>query len=119
MRLFSQIVTELLALRGHTVDVYEARPKPGGLLYYGIPGFKLEKDAIEALVQRIEKLGIFFICNTRVNDPGQPTVEDLLASYDAVLLAIGAGVPSTMGIPGEEYATLTVESHFEAVLASN
>ena len=46
-------------------------------------------------------------------------MEDLLASYDAVLLAIGAGVPSTMVIPGEEYATLTVGAHFEAVLASN
>ncbi len=93
---------ELLALRGHTVDVYEAWPKPGGLLYYGIPGFKLEKDTIEALVNRIEKLGVVFICNTRVNDPGQPSVHDLLASYDAVMLAIGAGIPSTMGIPGED-----------------
>ncbi|RME83119.1 MAG: NAD(P)-dependent oxidoreductase [Caldilineae bacterium] len=93
---------EVLALRGHSVDVYEAWPKPGGLLYYGIPCFKLEKDKVVALVERIEKLGVRFICNTRINAPGQPSVDDLLAQYDAVLLAIGSGVPATMGIEGED-----------------
>ncbi|MCO6449832.1 MAG: NAD(P)-dependent oxidoreductase [Caldilineales bacterium] len=95
-------VAELLALRGHSVDVYEAWPKPGGLLYYGIPGFKLEKPAVVALIERIEALGVRFICNTRINDPGQPSVDDLLNRYDAVLLAIGAGIPSVMRIEGED-----------------
>ena len=93
---------ELLALNGHSVDVYDAWPKPGGLLHYGIPGFKLEKDKIEALIARIEKVGVRFICNTRVNDPGQPSVDDLIEDYDAVLLAIGAGITATMGTEGED-----------------
>lgn len=93
---------ELLALRGHSIDVYEAWPKPGGLLYYGIPGFKLEKGNVEALIERVENLGVRFICNTRINDPGQPSVDDLIDEYDAVLLAIGSGIPSTMGTEGED-----------------
>jgi glutamate synthase (NADPH/NADH) small chain len=93
---------ELLALKGHSVDVYDAWPKPGGLLLYGIPGFKLEKAQVDALAERITDAGGRFICNTRINDPGQPSVDDLIEDYDAVLLAIGAGITSTMGTEGED-----------------
>jgi len=93
---------ELLAIQGHSVDIYDAWPKPGGLLIYGIPGFKLEKDKIEALIERIENVGVRFIGNTRINDPGQPSVDDLIEDYDAVLLAIGAGITATMGTEGED-----------------
>ena len=93
---------ELLALNGHSVDIYDAWPKPGGLLVYGIPGFKLEKDKADALITRLENEGVRFICNTRVNDPGQPSVDDLMEDYDAVLLAIGAGITATMGTEGED-----------------
>lgn len=93
---------EWLALRGHKIDVYEALPKPGGLLLYGIPDFKLEKDKVDAIVERIEKLGVRFICSTPINTPGNPSVEDLLHEYDAVLLAIGAEIPSSIRTEGED-----------------
>ncbi len=93
---------EILALHGHEVDVYEAWPKPGGLLIYGIPGFKLEKDKVDALIDRLEAIGVRFICNTRINDDGQPSVSNLYENYDAVMLAIGSGIPSTMGTEGED-----------------
>jgi len=93
---------ELLALKGHHVDVYERHPKPGGLLMYGIPDFKLEKDKVQGIVERCEHAGVRFICNSAVNTPDNPYVEDLLYEYDAVLVAIGAEIPATMGTEGED-----------------
>ncbi|NOZ51357.1 MAG: NAD(P)-dependent oxidoreductase [Chloroflexi bacterium] len=93
---------EWLALRGHQIDVYEALPKPGGLLRYGIPGFKLEKDTVDAIIERIEGLGTRFICNTRINTPGHPSIDDLMEEYDAVLIAIGAEIPSSLRTEGED-----------------
>jgi glutamate synthase (NADPH/NADH) small chain len=84
------------------VDVYERHPKPGGLLMYGIPDFKLEKDKVKGIVERCEEAGVRFICNSTINTPGNPYVEDLLYEYDAVLVAIGAEIPATMGTEGED-----------------
>jgi glutamate synthase (NADPH/NADH) small chain len=93
---------ELLALKGHHVDVYERHPMPGGLLMYGIPDFKLEKDKVQGIVARCEQAGVRFITNTPINTPGNPYIEDLLYEYDATLIAIGAEIPSTMGTEGED-----------------
>ena len=95
-------VAEELAKRGHGVTVFEAWPKPGGLLIYGIPGFKLDKEIVDAHIRALESLGIEFRCNTRIGK--DLTVESLLGEhqFDAVFLGHGACGVNRMKIPGEE-----------------
>jgi len=57
---------------------------------------------VDAIVERTEKLGVRYICNSRINAPGQPSVDDLLDEYDAVLIAIGAEIPSSLRTEGED-----------------
>jgi len=90
-----------LIRKGHEVTVYEAFHKPGGVLIYGIPEFRLPKEIVAAEVNFLEKLGVKVECNTVV---GQTlTVDDLLnkEGFDAVFLAVGAGLPKFLGVPGE------------------
>lgn len=94
-------VAEELTVRGHDCVVYDAWPKPGGLLLYGIPNFKLEKSVVYDYLDHLEALGIKFVCNVRV---GQGfTVDDLLDKhgYDAIFLGHGATINSEIGIEGE------------------
>jgi glutamate synthase (NADPH/NADH) small chain len=84
---------------GHTVTVFERADRPGGLLMYGIPNMKLDKE--EVVLRRIKQLeaeGITFQCNTDVgkNYP----VEKLLKEFDAVILATGATKPRDLPIDG-------------------
>ncbi len=93
---------EKLAILGHDVVVYEAMPKAGGLLAYGIPSFKLEKSLVEWKIAWLEDLGVTFRLNQRVGmDTGLP---DLMAQdkLDAMFLATGAQKPASMRIPGED-----------------
>ena len=97
------MVAERLAKRGHSITVYEAWPRPGGVLVYGIPNFKLDKSIINDKVRYLEEvLNVKFVCNTRIGAEGNPTVDDLLEEYDAVFLGTGAGIEATMGTPGED-----------------
>jgi len=86
---------------GHEVTVFERADRPGGLLMYGIPNMKLDKN--EVVLRRIKLLeaeGIKFVCNTEVgkNYPA----EKLLKEFDAVVLATGATKPRDLPIPGRE-----------------
>jgi len=93
-------VAEELAVLGHDIRVYDAWPRPGGLLLYGIPGFKLNKDIVSAKIQFLEELGVKFICNFRVG--AEHPVEELLQSADLVFLGYGAVKGGEMKIPGED-----------------
>jgi glutamate synthase (NADPH) small chain len=93
-------VAEELRICGHTVVVYEEWPKPGGLLHYGIPSFKLGKEIVAAKFEHLSALGVKFIYNTRVGRDLQ--VDDLLKQYDAVFLGIGAPLGHAIKLPGEE-----------------
>lgn len=73
---------------GHSVTVYERADRAGGLLMYGIPNMKLEKDIVERRVHLLQQEGIDFILNTEVGK--DITAEELKSSYDAVILCIGA-----------------------------
>ncbi len=87
---------------GHTVVVYERADEPGGLLMYGIPNFKLDKNVVRRRIAQIEAEGVEFRCNAEVG-VNIPLSE--LDQYDAVLLAIGSTRPRTMadlGIPGAD-----------------
>ncbi|HSA93781.1 MAG TPA: NAD(P)-dependent oxidoreductase [Terriglobales bacterium] len=93
-------VAEELAVRGHAITVYDAWPHPGGLLLYGIPGFKLNKDIVFAKIRFLEEMGIRFICNYQVGR--DHPVEDLLKQADLVFLGYGAVKGGQMKIPGED-----------------
>ncbi len=92
-------VAESLAKRGHAVTVFEAAPKPGGLLLYGIPSFKLPKNLVEDKVAYLASLGVQFVCNTRIGE--HVTVDDLFHDgYHAVFLGLGANVDSKLRASG-------------------
>lgn len=94
---------EELVRLGHHVTVYEAAPRPGGLLRYGIPGFKLEKSVVDRRIQYLERLGVEFVCNTRVGD--EVTLQELTdGGFHAVYLATGATVPKHPPMPGMDLA---------------
>jgi len=88
-----------LRLRGHQVTIFEALHKPGGVLIYGIPEFRLPKAIVMAEVDYVQKLGVKLVCNAVIGR--YATVDDLLQEYDAVFLGTGAGLPYFMKIPGE------------------
>jgi glutamate synthase (NADPH/NADH) small chain len=88
-----------LAKKGHKAVVYEAWPKPGGLLIYGIPGFKLEKEVVERRIQYLEKLGVEFVCNTRIGK--DLSIGDLFQmGFNAVFLGTGAQEAKNPKLPG-------------------
>jgi len=89
-----------LAKMGHEVTIFEALHKPGGVLIYGIPEFRLPKAVLMAEVDYVRQLGVEIECNAVIGK--RETVDELLASgYDAIFLGTGAGLPNFMGIPGE------------------
>ncbi len=91
---------EMLNRRGHSVTVYERSDRVGGLLMYGIPNMKLEKQIIDRKVDIMKAEGVEFVTNANV---GQDiTAEELLKKYDKVILACGASQPRDINAPGRE-----------------
>ena len=88
-----------LILQGHDVTVYEAFHQAGGVLVYGIPEFRLPKAIVQAEVDYLAKLGVKFELNSVIGRT--ETVDELLEEHDAVFIAVGAGLPSFLNIPGE------------------
>jgi glutamate synthase (NADPH/NADH) small chain len=94
-------VAEELRKKGHGVTVFESWPVPGGVLLYGIPNFKMQKEILEAKLDYLKKMGIEFVCNIRVGD--DVTIDQLFAQgYHAVFLGTGAPVGGQMRIEGED-----------------
>ena len=83
---------------GHEVTVYERDPKPGGLLRFGIPDFKLEKNVVDRRISLLEEEGVRFICNANVGV--NIRVNDIMRDYHAVVLAGGSTIPRDLTIPG-------------------
>jgi glutamate synthase (NADPH/NADH) small chain len=85
---------------GHQVTVFEALHKPGGVLVYGIPEFRLPKAIVDAEVDYLQRLGVEIKYDYVIGKI--LTVDELFAmGYDAVFLGVGAGLPVFMNIPGE------------------
>lgn len=85
---------------GHHVTLFEALHKPGGVLMYGIPEFRLPKVIVEREVEYIKNLGVELVLNAVIGK--LYTVDELLNNgYDACFICIGAGLPMFLGIPGE------------------
>ncbi|WP_088050270.1 glutamate synthase small subunit [Virgibacillus dakarensis] len=85
---------------GHTVTVYEREDRAGGLLTYGIPNMKLEKDVVERRIRLLEQEGVNFATNTEVGT--DISAEDLKAKHDAVILCTGAQKQRDLVIDGRE-----------------
>jgi glutamate synthase (NADPH/NADH) small chain len=88
-----------LILKGHDVTVYEAFHKPGGVLVYGIPEFRLPKRIVQEEMDALAELGVKFQTNAVIGRT--EAVDELLERHDAVFIGVGAGLPSFMSIPGE------------------
>jgi glutamate synthase (NADPH/NADH) small chain len=91
-----------LIKKGHEVTIFEALHKTGGVLVYGIPEFRLPKAIVQAEVDWLAKLGVEVKVDCVIGRI--KTVDELFkGGYDTVFLAIGAGLPLFMGIPGENF----------------
>jgi glutamate synthase (NADPH/NADH) small chain len=90
-----------LAKRGHKVTIFEALHRPGGVLFYGIPRFRLPGEVIDAEIAYLQKMGVEIVCNALVGK--LVTVDELLEEegFDAAFLGTGAGLPWFTGLPGE------------------
>lgn len=93
-------VAQQLARAGHRVHVFEKNAKMGGLLRYGIPDFKMEKHLIDRRLSQMQTEGVMFIGGVHVGI--DKSVDDLLAEFDAVVLAGGAEAPRDLPVPGRE-----------------
>ena len=95
---------EQLSLQGHRVTVYERDDRVGGLLMYGIPNMKLEKEIVDRRVNLLREEGVEFVVNADVGGNGANGVDvgQLLAGNDALLLATGATTPRDLPIPLRE-----------------
>ena len=91
-----------LAQRGHKVTIFEALHKPGGVLMYGIPEFRLPKDIVQWEIDNLKKMGVDIECNFVVGRSA--TIPELMGpeyGYHALFVGTGAGLPYFMNIPGE------------------
>ena len=95
-------VADQLNRRGHSVTVYERNDKVGGLLRYGIPNMKLEKQIIDRKVKVMEQEGISFIVNANVGE--NVKANDLVSKYDAVILCCGSSNPRDIAATGRKEA---------------
>lgn len=85
---------------GHEVTVFERDDAPGGLLRYGIPDFKLQKNIVDRRIDLMKEEGIIFKCNANVGENVE--ISTLLRDFNAIVLAGGSTIPRDLPIPGRE-----------------
>ncbi len=91
---------EQLLQKGHTVTFFDSKPAPGGLLVYGIPNFKLDKEVFFRRWGDFEKAGAKFVGNTYIGK--DKTIDDLFKDgFEAIFVGVGVGIDAKMEIPGE------------------
>jgi glutamate synthase (NADPH/NADH) small chain len=89
-----------LVIKGHEVTIFEALHRPGGVLVYGIPEFRLPKAIVDREIDSLTKMGVNLICNAVIGR--SKTIRELFdEGYDAVFIGVGAGLPVFKKIPGE------------------
>ncbi len=89
-----------LLLKGHDVTIFEAFHKPGGVLVYGIPEFRLPKAIVASEIATLEKMGAKIECNTVVG--ASISIDELFEEgFNAVYIGVGAGLPRFMNLEGE------------------
>ncbi|MCE9616269.1 MAG: FAD-dependent oxidoreductase [Lentisphaerae bacterium] len=91
-----------LALLGHRCTVYEKHARPGGMMNQGIPEFRLPRAVLDREIDQVRRQGVEIICNTAIG-PERP-LEQLLAEFDAVILAAGTLRPNLLPLEGRDFA---------------
>lgn len=100
-----------LARKGVQVDIFESLHKTGGVLRYGIPPFRLPWDVLDFEINYLKKLGVNFITNFLVGKA--KTIKELFSEgYSGIFLGLGAGVPSFLGISGENLCNIYSVNEF-------
>ncbi len=99
-----------LARRGYSVTIYEAFSKPGGMLRYGIPDYRLPSDVLDKEISRIEELGVEIKCNKSVGR--DIPYAELQKNYDAIFVGIGAHKGRLLGVPNEEADNVLTGTQF-------
>lgn len=89
-----------LRSQGHSVTVFDTHEKAGGVLYYGIPHYRLPKSIVEGYVQAVANMGVKFIMNTTIGK--DISVDELVTDYDSIYFGTGAWKQPILGIQGEE-----------------
>ncbi|MBQ4381829.1 MAG: FAD-dependent oxidoreductase [Oscillospiraceae bacterium] len=89
-----------LSLMGHEVTVFEQRKKLGGMLRYGIPSYRLPREALDHEIEGMKKAGFKTVCGVSIGT--DILLEDLRREYDAIYIAIGAHTDRKIGIEGED-----------------
>ena len=100
-----------LVVLGHGVTVFESLHKPGGVLVYGIPEFRLPKAIVDAETGNLRRLGVRFELNSIVGKLYD--LDELFAlGFDAVYVGTGAGLPGFMGLPGENLCNIVSANEY-------
>ncbi|NUQ63807.1 MAG: NADPH-dependent glutamate synthase [Pirellulales bacterium] len=101
-----------LVLLGHEVTVFEAFHRPGGVLRYGIPEFRLPKEIVDCEVDYLERLGVRLELNQVIGK--SITLDELLKveGFHAVFIGVGAGLPYGMGVPGENLGGIYLANEY-------
>ncbi|MCT4619667.1 MAG: molybdopterin-dependent oxidoreductase [Marinisporobacter sp.] len=106
-----------LAKEGHSVTIYEAMPKLGGMLRYGIPQYRLPKEVLDKEIAIIEKMGVKMIPNMKIGKDIE--FDSIRNCYDAVFVAIGAWTSSKLNCPGEDLDGVYGGIHFLRKVTTN
>ena len=101
---------EQLNKAGHAVTVYERAERPGGLLLYGIPDFKMDKRTVHRRIDQMKACGIEFVCNADVGTT--ITADQLRQTFDAIILATGATKARDLPIPGRDLTGIHVAMNY-------
>ncbi len=99
-----------LIRRGYSVTVFEAFRRPGGMLRYGIPRYRLPREVLDAEIQRILDLGVDLRCSVMVGN--DLSIEQLRRDYRAIFIGIGAHKGMKLGIPGEDAGNVLTGAEF-------
>jgi dissimilatory sulfite reductase flavoprotein subunit len=99
-----------LARRGYPVTVFEAFNRPGGMLRYGIPPYRLPREVLDAEIQRICDLGVEVRCNQMIGK--DVPFDDLRRDYKAVFVGVGAHKGFKLGVPGEDASNVFTGTGF-------
>ncbi len=99
-----------MARRGYPVTLFEAFDKPGGMLRYGIPNYRLPEDVLDGEIQNILDLGVTLKCGTKIGR--DIPFEQVQRDYDAIYIAVGAHKGSNMDVSGEESANVFTAASF-------
>ena len=107
-----------IAREGHAVTILEAFHKPGGVMVYGIPEFRLPKSIVQAEVNILSKMGVKIETNFLAGRTGtiremldKQSADPLRGGYDAVFIGVGAGLPKFLGCPGENLVGVSANEY--------